>query len=216
MTSQVSSIATVSPRLDVQGLTCRFNHFQLFADLGFNLSAGDILQVRGDNGSGKTTLLRILSGLKPAEAGEIRWNGKPIHAIDNNYFKQLCYLGHRNAIKPGLTVLENLTMQQLLTSGQNDQTQQQILAGVSLTAYADTLAGQLSSGQLRRLAITRLLLSNGKIWLLDEPYTALDKQGKLLINELLLAHSQQGGIAIIATHEAVSMDGTPLKTFTLN
>ena len=200
--------------LEVRGLTCRFNHFQLFTGIAFSLAAGDILQVRGGNGSGKTTLLRILSGLKPMQEGEMLWNGRPARDIDSDYFNRITYLGHRNGIKAGLTVRENLIMQRLLAGGGPDADadadagvwQREILAAVHLADYAETPAAQLSSGQSRRLALTRLLFGGRGIWILDEPVTALDREGRAWFKQRLAAHSEGGGIAIIATHEGMGSE----------
>ena len=204
-------------RLEARGLCCRFNHFELFNNISFSLAAGQVLRVRGANGSGKTTLLRILAGLRPAQGGEILWNGMAAREWDCDYSSRVCYLGHRNGVKAGLTVRENLAMQQLLAGAEaRPQEQQEILAAVNLAAQVDTPAAQLSSGQLRRLALTRLLLGRRAVWILDEPGTALDRQGREWLEARLVAHSRRGGIAVIATHDSVGVEAGADQTLDLN
>ena len=189
-------------------MCCRFRHLELFAGVSFRLAAGQTLWVRGANGSGKTTLLRVLAGLRPAQEGEIAWNGRPAGAAGGDYFRRVCYLGHRDGVKAGLTARENLVMQSLL-AGQADAGERQgdMLAAARLSSSADAPAARLSRGQSRRLALTRLPLGDRAVWILDEPLTALDSGGRAWFADMLRAHRRRGGLAVIATHEAAEEHG---------
>lgn len=204
--TQQHQFATQRGGLECVDVECCYNDITVFSGISFSLSSGDIMQVEGSNGSGKSSLLRILSGLKAATAGEVLWQGVNIQDVLEDYRPTLTYLSHKNGIKPDLNVMENLSMEYVLAGQKQEVDIATILNRLKLSEYSDSPAQQLSSGQLRRLAVARFLISSTKIWLMDEPYTSLDTPGKSLVQELLRAHSDTGGISVIATHECLAMD----------
>jgi len=201
--------------LVAHALSCLRHDLLLFEGLGFMLRAGEVLQVRGPNGSGKTTLLRILCGLTMPESGEILWQGKNIHEQRGEYLQELSYIGHLNGIKMELTALENLVIAGALAASGDNLAYQAVLAKIGLADYENIPARKLSSGQRRRLALARLLITNTSVWILDEPFTALDDYGKQMIQDLLIEHAARGGVTILATHEPVDEQRCPVITLTL-
>lgn len=191
------------PGIRAESLTCAFNERILFEDLSFSVAPGQILEIRGANGTGKTTLLRVLSGLKNPDQGQVLWNGVNIDDDESEFRQALTCVTHRNGIKADLTVRENLVMDTLLADAAAAQDIAAILARVSLAAFTDAPTRQLSSGQQRRLALARLLVSAARVWLLDEPYASLDDSGKELVGEILAEHAADGGLAVVATHDAI-------------
>lgn len=174
----------------------------LFTDLGFRLRPGEMLQVAGPNASGKTTLLRILCGLSWSESGRVLWRGRDIAEQRAAYAAELAYLGHAPAVKADLTAAENLSSQLALGSGARAGVgAHDALARVGLGEWGDVSARSLSAGQQRRLALARLVLSPARLWVLDEPFTALDHEGRALVEELLRAHVDDGGLAVLTTHQ---------------
>jgi len=179
----------------------RNNQF-LFQKISCSLTNGDILQISGANGSGKSTLLRILAGLLEPESGSILWQKKCIYQNTKTYKRELHYLGHQNGIKTSLTVRENLKHYCALNYAAYKQSDIIILASkLKLKHALDTQASLLSAGQLRRLSLAKLLLNPHRLWLLDEPATALDAEGQTLLMDLILQHQSRGGITILATHQ---------------
>jgi len=161
-----------------------------------------MLRVAGANGSGKTSLLRILCGLLPPSGGEVRWNGEPIRSLREDYSRQLVYLGHAPAVKGDLTAAENLFITCALAGVSVSEAQvQAALAGVELAAGGVPVR-KLSQGQRRRAALARLWLSAAAtLWLLDEPFTALDAQGIALMRGLFAQHLARGGAIVFTTHQ---------------
>lgn len=198
-----------------KGLGCVRNDTVLFNGISFTLEGGEILQIQGPNGSGKTTLLRILCGLALADEGEIFWNGKNIHDNRHDYFRELSYIGHVNGIKTELTALENLDIAGALAASGNGVSLREALVTVGLAEYENTPAQRLSSGQRRRLALARLLITATRIWILDEPFTALDDYGKRLIKEMIATHAAGNGITVLATHDAVDIQRHKINTINL-
>lgn len=191
------------------------NHRYLFSELNHNFTPGDIIQIRGQNGSGKSTLLRVLAGLLEPHEGKVTWNSQCIFQDRDSYVENVAYVGHLNAIKPILTVYENLSLQNTLAGHEStSDALKSIIKKVGLIAVADTRAQNLSAGQLRRLCLARLILKPNKLWLLDEPMTALDSTGLELLNTLLQEHVAHNGIAVIATHQALFLSH-PVKTIYL-
>ena len=178
----------------------------VFGPLDFDVGAGEVLLVTGDNGAGKTTLLRVLAGLLPASVGNVFWIGEagppPV--------EQLAYLGHLHAHKADLSALENLRFAAGLHGLRPGSAPASALASVGLGGYQDTLAGQLSAGQRKRLALARLLLSPALLWLLDEPYANLDRDGMTLVDRMLRKHLDVGGGALVTTHGAYA--APPVRT----
>jgi len=186
-------------------LTCIRNDVVLFSGLGFRLDGGDILQIQGPNGSGKTSLLRILCGLALPDAGSVLWNEKNIQDHRQDYFKEMSYIGHVNGIKMELTALENLTIAGALSGTNNGFTPLETLAKMGLAEYENTPARKLSSGQRRRLALARLLVTDTRLWILDEPLTSLDDYGRQLMRDMISAQAAGNGITVLATHDPVDI-----------
>jgi heme exporter protein A len=197
-----------SALLDVQGLRFARNEATVFGPVDFAVSEGEALLVQGDNGAGKTTLLRVLAGLLPADAGEIRIHGSPAGAAARA--STLAYLGHLPAFKADLTALENLEFLCGLHGRRGAQPPEAAMAVVGLAGYEDALARQLSAGQKKRLSLARLWLSPAPLWLLDEPYANLDLGGIELVNRMVQAHLREGGAALVTTHGAYA--APPVRT----
>jgi len=192
--------------LKIINLTCTRGDRSLFAGLNFDVKPGKLLHIRGQNGSGKTTLLRTLCGLFLQDTGEVQWGGKNIRSLQEEYRKQLLYLGHHNAIKDDLTGLENLHIEAQL-SGEKISEKQcwQALEKIGLRGYEDLPTKALSQGQKRRVALSRLLLSKAKLWILDEPFTALDVSAVDFLQSIIRTHIENDGIVLLTTHQEVSL-----------
>jgi len=178
----------------------------LFENLSFTLTPGRVQQIEGPNGSGKTTLLRIMCGLILADEGEVEFNGQSIRAARLEFQDQLAYLGHLHGIKEELTVIENLRfMLNLFSSQDSNHDMLELLETVGLTGFEYSQARTLSAGQRRRLGIARILLSDAAIWVMDEPYTAMDRKGIKMVETLISAHCQRGGIALLTSHQSMAL-----------
>ncbi|CAJ95743.1 cytochrome c biogenesis heme-transporting ATPase CcmA [Cupriavidus necator] len=185
--------------LEAVSLTAARGDRPIFIRLGLRVEPGQAVHVTGANGSGKTTLLRILAGLLRPESGEIRWNGCAVAA--SRPLPDSAYLGHRNGLKAELSALENLRSACALYGCRTDRAHlQRVLAQVGLAAGADTALGLLSQGQQRRVALARVLSSGAKLWLLDEPTTALDQSSIRAFEGLCEHHLQSGGMLVFANH----------------
>ncbi len=192
--------------LEVQDLACRRGDRTLFTALSFSLPASTLLHVRGRNGSGKTTLLRALCGLLSPDAGAIRWRGELITELADDYNRELLYFGHLNGIKADLTGQENLRVAAVLD--QDPITDAEIceaLARIGLAGFEDLPTRMLSQGQKKRVALARLILSKAPLWILDEPFTALDTDAVGLLEQLIAAHVAGGGAAVLTTHQEVAL-----------
>ena len=192
--------------LEVINLTCVRGTRRLFKELSFSAENGELVELRGPNGSGKTSLLRILCGLAMPAAGEVRWDGSGIRSLGEEYFGAVAYLGHQNAVKDELTAIENLRISSAVCGYALDKREaQEILKRVGLTQQQNLPARVLSAGQRRRLAMTRLLTSKARLWILDEVLTSLDDTAMNLSREFINAHLRQDGIAIVATHQDLNL-----------
>jgi len=172
-------------------------------DICLAVPASGALLVLGPNGAGKSTLLRVLAGLKRPDAGQVLWDGKDALADPALYATQVAFLGHLDAVKPGLTVAENLALQARLSG----RPAAEALEAVGLAPLAELPARMLSAGQRRRLAIARLVLSRAPLWLLDEPTLGLDTQSVALLGALLARHRATGGVVVTATHLPLPLSG---------
>lgn len=192
--------------LCASNLECVRGERQLFTRVCFNLGCGEILYLQGNNGSGKTSLLRMLCGLSFPSTGEIRWCGELISTSGEDYRRNLCYLGHLNAIKEDLTPLENLLVSARLADEELEKDAAlDALGRMGLAGCEDLACRYLSQGQKRRVALARLVNEQRALWILDEPYVALDSNAMVLIAGLIGAHLQRGGLAILTSHQAVKI-----------
>lgn len=182
--------------LQAAGLAAFRGERLVFRDLDFSVAAGGALLLTGPNGSGKSTLLRLVAGLLRPAAGVLTWDGADALADLPAHARRVVYVGHQDAVKPGLTAAENLHFAARLHGTRVDTA----LAAVGLDELADLPARMLSAGQKRRLALGRLVLSRARIWLLDEPTLGLDAASVERFGELLAEHRAAGGLLVAATH----------------
>jgi heme exporter protein A len=190
--------------LSATHLACSRGERRLFSDLSFAVAPGGWLHVTGENGAGKTTLLRTLVGLAPADAGEIHWNGARVRDRSDDFHGALIYLGHQPALKDELTPLENLQLALALEGRPVSEADALVALGtMGLRGREDLPARYLSAGQKRRVLLTRLLLRPAALWVLDEPFNALDSTAVELLGVLLEAHLERGGMAVLTSHQAV-------------
>lgn len=192
--------------LIVSNLQCTRGDRQLFSGLNFLLNPQQLLFLEGRNGSGKTTLIRTLCGLFIADKGEIEWQNQAIEEHLEVYRKALFYLGHLNAIKGDLTALENLQFNHAMSGQQStDDELLDALERIGLFGYEDFPTRQLSQGQKRRVALARLIINKSPLWILDEPFVALDVAAVELLQQIISQHIKAGGMAILTTHQAVPL-----------
>ena len=199
--------------LTLQKLQCRRGERELFSGVELTLQRGELLQVEGPNGSGKTSLLRIVAGLSAAASGEIRWGNETIDELAEDYFRELLYLGHAAAIKDELTALENLNLTlQLTGEAASPANAKQALSDAGLKDRLHLPAKYLSQGQRRRVALARLCISQRTLWILDEPFTALDVGAVSWVAQLIANQLERNGIVVFTTHQDVVIPGhTPRK-----
>jgi heme exporter protein A len=183
--------------------------------IGVAVAGGQCLQITGANGAGKTTLLRALCGLVPVEAGRISWCGRDIADDVAAFHSELNYLGHDNGLKADLTAAENLHYAAALRRRVQPQDIAAAMARTGVAEAAGQLLRHLSAGQRRRVALARLALTGGSLWVLDEPGSNLDAGGQALLLELIDAHLHTGGAAVVATHRALELPAGKLRSLTL-
>ena len=200
--------------LSAKSLFCERDDRILFEGLDLTLNTGEILQIEGRNGSGKTTLLRILSGLSSHFEGELFWQGEVMGEVQEAYLADLVYIGHLPGVSEQLTTEENLRWHCALHPSLDIEKIDYAIAQVGLRGFEDLPAYQLSAGQKRRIALARLYMSNARLWILDEPFTAIDKVGVAAKEALMLKHLSRGGSVILTTHQDMS-DQMPVRTLSL-
>lgn len=193
------------PLLEAVALSCERDWRMLFEHLHFHLQAGDMLQISGPNGSGKTSLLRLLAGLMQPTAGSIRLQGKPLAEQRGELARNLLWIGHAAGIKGLLTAEENLAWLCALHTPIGREAIWQALAAVGLRGFEDVPCHTLSAGQQRRVALARLYLESPPLWVLDEPFTALDKLAVAQLEDHLAAHCQRGGMVLLTTHHTLTV-----------
>lgn len=203
--------------LEVKELCAIRDERILFENLSFTIDSGELVQVEGRNGTGKTTLLRIITGLGDRDEGDIFWNQETIESSRDSYHQDLMFLGHQTGVKRELTAFENLNFYQSIHGTKNvtKDALYNALLKVGLAGREDVPVGQLSAGQQRRVALARLWLSEQKLWILDEPLTAIDKQGVKVLESLFLNHAENGGIVILTTHQDMFADNPKLRKIKL-
>lgn len=187
--------------LEVVNLACVRGDRPLFSDLSFALKPGELLHVVGANGTGKTTLLRTLCGLTRQAAGEIRWRGAETRALGDEFRNELAYVGHLNGIQGELTPVENLRAAAGLAGAADPERIDAALETVRLSPYRRFPAKILSQGQKRRLALARLVLLRKPLWILDEPFSALDVASVTLMTQALTGHLADGGMVVLTSHQ---------------
>ncbi len=190
-------------RLVGDNLTCVRGGREVFAGLNFSVSAGEALVVTGRNGAGKSSLLRVIAGLVATASGTVALEGGDAESPPG---EQAHYLGHLDAVKPSLSVCENLAFWSAYLGGQPDAIDESLEA-VGLEPLAGLLAAYLSAGQRRRLSIARLLAAPRPLWLLDEPTSALDQPSQQKLAELMRGHLAGGGLIVAAAHGPIGLDG---------
>jgi heme exporter protein A len=195
--------------LTAEKLACARGERRLFDGLNFRVRAGQALAVEGANGAGKTSLLRLIAGFLTPSAGRLLVKTAAGESDDaEERGKVVGWLGHQDGLKPQLTVIEQLTFFARLYRSTADAA---VLERVGLVRQAELPCRYLSAGQRRRLALARLLVSNRPLWLLDEPFAALDTSGQALVAQLMALHCGAGGIIIAATHEPLGLGNESLK-----
>ena len=187
--------------LEARELLCERDERTLFSGLSFTLNAGEWVQITGSNGAGKTTLLRLLTGLSRPDAGDVLWQGQPLHQV-----------GHQPGIKTRLTALENLHFYH--RDGDTAQCLE-ALAQAGLAGFEDIPVNQLSAGQQRRVALARLWLTRATLWILDEPFTAIDVNGVDRLTQRMAQHTEQGGIVILTTHQPLNVAERKIRRISL-
>ena len=202
--------------LEAVNLSCARGERRLFSGLNFSLSAGTFLQAFGPNGSGKTSLLRIICGLTAPAAGEVCWDGTNIRRLGEEYVAEIAYVAHQNGVKDELDPVENLRIScGVAGNALRKQEAHAVLERVGLSKQAHLPARLLSAGQRRRLALSRLLASRARLWILDEPLASLDEDGATLARNLISEHLSSGGVAIVATHQEMDLSAGQMQRIEL-
>jgi heme exporter protein A len=203
--------------LDLHNLTCVRGGRTLFSGVSAQVSAGHVLRVQGSNGAGKTSLLRILCGLLSPEQGEVLWEGVRISSMRHDFGRKLIYLGHAAALKDDLSPLENLKVSCTLAGEPVTEPQaRRALADAGLRGCEHRMVSRLSQGQRRRSALARLALGSGApLWVLDEPFNALDVSATQWLTGLIKAKVQSAGVVVLTSHQEVPIDGIPQRVLNL-
>jgi len=203
--------------LRASGLQCVRGDRRVFDGIGFELANGGLLKVSGPNGSGKTSLLRIVCGLLQPAAGNVEWNGSGIRPLGDEFNQHLVYVGHLNAVKDELKVGENLRIgAQLAGTPVTDSAIGATLDEFAFRGLEHLPCRFLSQGQRRRLALARLRMSGARtLWVLDEPFAALDAAGIAVVKNVLEEHLERGGLALLTTHQEVAVKAPTIQRIEL-
>ncbi|WP_252176391.1 cytochrome c biogenesis heme-transporting ATPase CcmA [Endozoicomonas sp. 4G] len=191
--------------LEVAKLECERDDRVLFSNLSIQLSPGELLQIEGCNGAGKTTLLRVVAGLCSDYRGELSWRGQKLSSVYADFRLSTFYFGHKPAVKTELTPIENILWRSSLRNERYPEPSiVSALEQVSLAGYEEVPCGQLSAGQHRRVALADLSLSTTPLWILDEPFTAIDVDGVAWLEQLLAQHIENNGAVVMTSHQSLS------------
>lgn len=182
----------------------------LFEDLSFALNSGELLLLEGRNGCGKTSLMRAIAGMLSLESGEISWNGQPVLKQRQAFHGALVWLAHRTGLKGDLNMVENLHFEKSLRA-QSSRDPEEAYARLGIERLRRLPLRSLSAGQQRRVALARMLLADVPLWLLDEPFTNLDREGRKLVMQLVEEHLSTGGMCVMAAHQDVEIDAPVTK-----
>ena len=191
-------------KLKVNNLSCQKGYNLLFENLSFEINSGDVLKISGPNGSGKTSLLRIIAGLSSFESGEIHYDSYKLNS--EQYKLDFLYLGHLASLSPELSCIENLRYSSLLGVNDLNNDYSMALKQVGLEKYENDLVGTLSAGQQKRIALSLLFITSSKVWLLDEPFSALDSKAIKIFENKIEDHCKQGVICIFTTHQECNIN----------
>ena len=193
----------LQPHLDVRDIELERGERLLFSGLSFQASAGSLVRLTGANGTGKTSLLRVLTGLMQPTVGGVFYCGQDIHKLREDFHKDLVYIGHLNGVKDDLSAIENVRIAARMGNRKaSEQELESALQQVGLAHFVDQMTGELSQGQRRGVALARLFVSSAKpVWILDEPFTALDVTSVSNLSLLIAEHVRRGGIVIYTTHQ---------------
>ncbi len=200
--SQSPPTANLEANLEAIDLSCQRGDNLLFSGLSLKVYSGQCLHIIGANGSGKTSLLRLLCGINATENGVVKWRNIDIFESDS-FFKESAYIGHKDGLKNELTALENLRFYQQLEGAKDEEALDDCLSALKILKCADLAAQSLSFGQRRRLAFARLLLCHRPLWILDEPFTGIDVDGRSLIEKLCVNHLERDGAIIMTHHQSL-------------
>lgn len=203
------------PLLETRELCCVRDDRVLFKGLNIQLGEGQILLVEGKNGSGKTSLLRILTGLALPESGEVLWCGRPIADVGAEYYEQVNYVGHHDGIKRDLTCLENLRLVQAMGKP-IDIDLDEALRKVNLYRFGENFVATLSAGQKRRLAMARMVVTEARVWIMDEPFTSLDKASMAMFQDMFEEHLRGGGVIVMTSHHDIDMPDSDVVRLNLS
>jgi heme exporter protein A len=201
--------------ISVQGIEVWRGERQVLSGVSFEASAGECVHVLGPNGSGKTTLLRIIAGLLPPEAGQVDFNGRDTRADRDGWCAAFSYLAHSDGLKPELTAFENLAFEVGLRRGVGAGEIEGALGDLGIAQARDQVVATLSAGQRRRIAFARVMLAGAPLWILDEPYTNLDRDGSVFVSAIIGRHLDAGGAALIAAHRPPAIPGHRPRNFEL-
>ena len=201
--------------LEAHNITCIRDDRVLFEGLSFAIGSGEAIVLEGRNGTGKTSLLRILCGLRRPDEGEVRWHGMSIESNYVDYYTHMAFVGHMDGIKRELSALENLRLSRSLC-GAGDISIEQALDTLHLTGFEDIPTYYLSAGQRRRVALARLLATDARLWILDEPFTSLDREGIALVESLMDRHVGNGGAMIMTSHHEVHLSTPGVRILNLS
>ncbi|HCP98649.1 MULTISPECIES: cytochrome c biogenesis heme-transporting ATPase CcmA [unclassified Pseudoalteromonas] len=201
--------------LHIKSVTCIKQERCLFDELNFSLKSGQIMQLAGPNGAGKTSLLRIVAGFSLPDEGDILYLNQSIKKYYDEYARDLLYIGHKTGVNVQLSALENVTHWLAINGYVDTPDLYSLLSKLGLVGLEDVPVRTLSAGQQRRVALVRLWLSEAKLWILDEPFTALDKSGVAFLQQRFTEHLSKGGAILLTTHQDLTTHFSDLQTLTL-